>query len=95
MSGVEKMSVSSQRKKDVISKYSLSSNDTGSAEVQIALLSDRINHLTEHFKDHLKDHQSRTGLLKLVGQRRKMLDYLKVSDHKRYRELISSLGLRK
>lgn len=89
------MSVAVQRKKEIVSKHAKGVNDTGSPEVQIALLSERINHLTEHFKDHLKDHQSRKGLLKLVGQRRKMLDYLKSSHVQRYREIVLNLGLRK
>jgi len=89
------MSVAVQRKKEIVSKHAKGTNDTGSPEVQIALLSERINHLTEHFKDHLKDHQSRKGLLKLVGQRRKMLDYLKSSHVQRYREIVLNLGLRK
>jgi len=69
--------------------------DTGSAEVQIALLTERINHLTEHFKVHIKDHHSRRGLLKLVGTRRRLLDYLKKKDVMKYRELIKSLGIRR
>ena len=82
-------------KKDVISKYLLHESDTGSSEVQVALLSQRIEYLTEHFKTHKKDHHSRRGLLKLVGQRRRLLDYLKRSNVERYRTVVSSLNLRK
>ena len=82
-------------KKDVISKYRLHESDTGSSEVQVALLSQRIEYLTEHFKTHKKDHHSRRGLLKLVGQRRRLLDYLKRKDADRYAELIRKLGIRK
>jgi len=73
----------------------IAQTDTGSPEVQVALLSQRIEHLTEHFKIHLKDHHSRRGLLKLVGQRRRLLDYLKSSDFERYQSLIHRLGIRK
>lgn len=76
-------------------KYGRSANDTGSPEVQIALLTDRINHLTEHLKVHKKDHHSRRGLLMPVGRRRRMLDYLHSVDVERYRELIAKLGLRR
>lgn len=82
-------------KKDVISKYRLHDSDTGSSEVQVALLSQRIEQLTEHFKTHKKDHHSRRGLLKLVGQRRRLLDYLKRSNLERYRTVVTSLNLRK
>jgi small subunit ribosomal protein S15 len=82
-------------KKDVISKYRLHESDTGSSEVQVALLSQRIEYLTEHFKTHKKDHHSRRGLLKLVGQRRRLLDYLKRTNVERYRTVVSSLNLRK
>lgn len=82
-------------KERVINEYRQHENDTGSPEVQIALLSQRIVYLTEHFKVHKKDHHSRRGLLKLVGQRRRMLDYLKRSDVERYRKVIESLGIRK
>jgi small subunit ribosomal protein S15 len=82
-------------KRDVISKYRLHESDTGSSEVQVALLSQRIEYLTEHFKTHKKDHHSRRGLLKLVGQRRRLLDYLKRSSVERYRTVVSSLNLRK
>ncbi len=82
-------------KADTIKKFAKSEDDTGSVEVQIALASDRINHLTEHLKMHKKDHHSRRGLLKLVGKRRRMLDYLKALDVERYRALIKELGLRR
>ncbi len=84
-----------QEKNEVINKYKRHEKDTGSPEVQVALLTNRINHLTEHFKVHKKDFHSRTGLLKLVGQRRRLLAYLKEKDLNRYRELIQSLGLRR
>ncbi|HNN91415.1 MAG TPA: 30S ribosomal protein S15 [Pseudomonadota bacterium] len=89
------MSLATQRKKDVVSKFARTEGDTGSAEVQIALLSERITYLTEHFKTHVKDHHSRRGLLKLVGQRRRMLDYLRRRSEERYRSVIESLGIRK
>lgn len=82
-------------KNEIIGKFKKHDSDTGSPEVQIALLSERINHLTDHFKVHLKDFHSRRGLLKMVGQRRRLLDYLKKKDLNRYRELIKSLGLRR
>jgi len=87
--------LSAERKKSVIDGYRTHEGDTGSPEVQIALLSERINYLTEHFKVHGKDHHSRRGLLKLVGQRRHLLNYLKRKDTERYRALIERLGLRK
>jgi small subunit ribosomal protein S15 len=83
------------QKSEIIEKYKVHSSDTGSSEVQIALLTDRIKYLTEHFKTHKKDHHSRQGLLKLVGQRRSLLDYLKKKDVSKYRELIQDLGIRK
>jgi small subunit ribosomal protein S15 len=89
------MSLATQRKKDVITKFATHQGDTGSPEVQVALLSERINYLTEHFKTHAKDHHSRRGLLKLVGQRRRLLDYLKRKNLERYRALINNLGIRK
>jgi small subunit ribosomal protein S15 len=89
------MSLATQRKMDVITKFATHQGDTGSPEVQVALLSERINYLTEHFKTHAKDHHSRRGLLKLVGQRRRLLDYLKRRHLDRYRSLISTLGIRK
>jgi len=84
-----------ERKKEIITDFQTHEGDTGSPEVQVALLSGRITYLTEHFKIHKKDHHSRRGLLKLVGQRRSMLDYLKKKDIARYRELIKRLGLRR
>jgi small subunit ribosomal protein S15 len=83
------------RKNEIIEKYKIHPSDTGSSEVQIALLTDRIQYLTEHFKTHKKDHHSRQGLLKLVGQRRSLLDYLKKKDISKYRSLIQELGIRK
>ena len=82
-------------KQAVIEKYGRTPNDTGSPEVQIALLTERISHLTEHLNSHQKDHHSRRGLLKMVGQRRGLLNYLKKKDINKYRELIAELGLRK
>lgn len=82
-------------KTDIVAKYGQSANDTGSPEVQIALLTDRITHLTEHLQEHAKDHHSRRGLLMLVGRRRRMLDYLRSIDVERYRALIATLGLRR
>jgi len=87
--------LSNERKVEVIGSYRTHDADTGSPEVQVALLSERINYLTEHFKTHVKDHHSRRGLLKLVGQRRRLLDYLKRKDGDRYAELIKRLGIRK
>jgi small subunit ribosomal protein S15 len=84
-----------EKKKSIIEKYRLHDRDTGSPEVQIALLSERIGYLTEHFKIHKKDHHSRRGLLKLVGQRRRLLDYLKSMHVDRYKTLIAELGIRK
>ena len=89
------MTLSKERKTDIIGSYRTHTADTGSPEVQVALLSERINYLTEHFKAHAKDHHSRRGLLKLVGQRRRLLDYLKGKDSDRYAELIRRLGIRK
>lgn len=89
------MSISPERKKDLIGGYQTHEGDTGSPEVQIALLTARIVNLTEHFKLHKKDHHSRRGLLKLVGQRRRLLNYLRRKDSARYKELIERLGIRK
>lgn len=89
------MSLSSEAKANIIAEYGRGTADTGSPEVQVALLSARITELTEHFGEHKKDHHSRQGLLKLVNQRRKLLDYLKDRDQDRYRDLISRLGLRR
>jgi small subunit ribosomal protein S15 len=83
------------KKAEVVKKFARSESDTGSPEVQIALLSERISYLTEHFRVHAKDHHSRRGLLMLVSQRRRLLDYLKKRDVKRYRTLIQTLGIRK
>jgi small subunit ribosomal protein S15 len=83
------------KKLEVVVKFRTHEKDTGSPEVQVALLSERINHLTEHFKTHKKDFHSRRGLLKLVGQRRRLLDYLKSKDQNRYKKLIDGLGIRK
>ncbi|MBT8078497.1 MAG: 30S ribosomal protein S15 [Gammaproteobacteria bacterium] len=89
------MSLSSENKTSIISEYARGESDTGSPEVQVALLSARISELTAHFGEHKKDHHSRQGLLKMVNKRRKLLDYLKSKDQDRYRELISRLGLRR
>jgi len=83
------------QKSDIINRFRLHDADTGSPEVQVALLSERINYLTDHFKTHAKDHHSRRGLIKLVGQRRRLLNYLKKKDIDRYRSLIDTLGLRR
>ena len=87
--------ISQEKKAQVIAEYGRSEGDTGSPEVQIALLTARINDLTDHFKEHKKDHHSRRGLLKMVGKRRGLLAYLKKTDIESYRELIARLGLRK
>lgn len=89
------MGLTKDRKTEIIGSYRTHESDTGSPEVQVALLSERINYLTEHFKTHAKDHHSRRGLLVLVGQRRRLLDYLKHKDAQRYAELIRRLGIRK
>jgi len=89
------LSTTKEQKTNLISEYRTHDSDTGSPEVQIALLSNRINYLTEHFKSHAKDHHSRRGLLKLVGRRRRLLDYLKQTDLERYRTVIDKLGIRK
>jgi len=89
------MPVSTVRKADTISKFQQHEGDTGSPEVQVALLSERIHHLTEHMKTHQKDHHSKRGLLKMVGQRRALLDYLKRKSLDRYKKLIDTLGLRR
>ena len=89
------MSLSTAKKADVIKAYAVKSGDTGSPEVQVALLSERITELTEHFKTHVKDNHSRRGLLKLVSQRRQILDYLRGANEGRYRELIERLGIRR
>ncbi len=89
------MPVPTERKKPIIEGYRLHESDTGSPEVQIALLTDRINSLTEHFKTHVKDHHSRRGLLRLIGQRRGLLEYVRKKDGDRYRQIIERLGLRR
>jgi small subunit ribosomal protein S15 len=89
------MGIVQDHKRDTIERFRVHSTDTGSAEVQVALLSQRISYLTEHFKIHVKDHHSRLGLLKLVGQRRRLLEYLKKNDFTRYQGLINRLGIRK
>ena len=89
------MSLTKERKAELAGKYGRSENDTGSTEVQVALLTARINHLTEHLREHKKDHHSRRGLLMLVGQRRRLLKYLQKKDLDRYRALIKELGLRR
>jgi small subunit ribosomal protein S15 len=89
------MPVPTEKKQSLIDQYRLHDKDTGSPEVQIALLTERINGLTEHFKTHSKDHHSRRGLLKLIGQRRGLIDYLRKSDAERYRSIIEKLGIRR
>jgi small subunit ribosomal protein S15 len=89
------MALSTERKSEIVGDFSRGTNDTGSPEVQIALLSARISELGEHFSAHKGDHSSRRGLLKMVTQRRKLLDYLKASDPSRYQEVVSRLGLRR
>ena len=89
------MSITAERKQSVIKDYGRTANDTGSPEVQVAILTERINALTEHMKLHKKDRHSRVGLLKMVGQRRGLLDYVKVRDLQRYTDLIQRLGIRK
>jgi len=89
------MRLNKENKGTIITQYRVHTSDTGSPEVQIALLSERITYLTEHFKTHSKDHGSRRGLLKIVGKRRRLLDYLRIHNVERYREVISKLGIRK
>ena len=89
------MTITAQSKAGIIVEYALNQGDTGSPEVQVALLTDRIKDLTEHFKIHIHDHHSRQGLLRMVNRRRKLLDYLKGKDEERYRSLIGRLGLRR
>jgi small subunit ribosomal protein S15 len=91
----QKMSLTKENKGNLITQYRVHASDTGSPEVQIAILSERITYLTEHFKTHKKDHSSRRGLLKIVGKRRRLLDYLRKHNDGRYREVISKLGIRK
>lgn len=89
------MALTVEKKSDIINRFRLHEADTGSPEVQVAILSERISYLTDHFKTHAKDHHSRRGLIKLVGQRRRLLNYLKKKDIDRYRNLIDTLGLRR
>ena len=89
------MSITAERKAEVIKTYATKAGDTGSPEVQVAILSERINNLTEHFKTHVKDNHSRRGLLKMVGQRRTLLDYLRRTNEKSYLELIEKLNIRR
>jgi small subunit ribosomal protein S15 len=89
------MGIAQPERKEKIEQFRIHQTDTGSPEVQVALLSQRIEHLTGHFKVHVKDHHSRRGLLKLVGQRRRLLDYLRKNNYERYRSLIQRLGIRK
>jgi len=89
------MSITKERKEELVEKYGGSKDNTGSTEAQIAIFTERINDLTDHLKDHGQDHASRRGLLKLVGKRRRLLNYLKNNDIEKYRELISELGIRK
>jgi small subunit ribosomal protein S15 len=89
------MPLATERKQDIIGKHKIHDKDTGSPEVQIALLTERVNYLTDHFKKHAKDHHSRQGLLKIVNQRRRLLNYIKRIDPPRYRKLIEDLGIRK
>lgn len=89
------MSITAERKQALIDEYATNKSDTGSPEVQVAILSERISNLTEHFKTHKKDNHSRRGLLKLVSQRRRLLDYVKSRDEERYKKLIASLGIRR
>jgi small subunit ribosomal protein S15 len=89
------MTITAERKTELVQEHATTKGDTGSPEIQVAILTERINNLTDHFKTHQKDHHSRRGLLKMVSQRRSLLDYLKKSDSKRYLTLIEKLGLRK
>ncbi len=89
------MSIAAERKTELIGEYATNKSDTGSPEVQVAILTERITNLTEHFKTHKKDNHSRRGLLKMVSQRRRLLDYVKAQDEERYKKLITSLGIRR
>lgn len=89
------MSITAERKQELMKEYATAKGDTGSPEVQVAILTERITNLTEHFKDHKKDNHSRRGLLKLVSQRRRLLDYLNSKDNARYKTLIGKLGIRR
>jgi small subunit ribosomal protein S15 len=92
---VKPLALTPEKKQDIIKSFQIHENDTGSPEVQIAILTDRINYLNEHLKANRKDHHSRRGLLKMVGQRRSLLDYLKKNDFERYRTIVTRLGLRR
>jgi len=92
---VKPLALTPEKKQEIIKSYQIHENDTGSPEVQIAILTDRINYLNEHLKANKKDHHSRRGLLKMVGQRRSLLDYLKKNDFERYRTIVTRLGLRR
>jgi small subunit ribosomal protein S15 len=87
--------LTNEKKKEIVEKYKVHESDTGSPEVQIAIMTERINYLTEHFRQHKHDHHSRRGLMKMIGHRRSLLNYLRKKDVNRYRELIQSLGLRR
>jgi len=89
------MSITPEKKQEIVKKFAINKTDTGSPEVQVAVLTERIGNLTGHFKDHAKDNHSRRGLMKMVNQRRRLLAYLKKTDEERYTKLISTLGLRK
>jgi len=89
------MTITPERKQELMKEYGANANDTGSPEVQVAVLSERINNLTDHFKSHVKDNHSRRGLIRLVSTRRRLLDYIKAKDTKRYETLIGRLGLRR
>ena len=89
------MSFDTEQKQEIVKEYALSEGDTGSPEVQVALLTGRINHLTPHFSENKKDHHSRQGLLRVINKRRKLLDYLKRKDEERYKKVLAGLGLRK
>ena len=89
------MTITAERKQELMKEYGTGTGDTGSPEVQVAVLSERINNLTEHFKSHVKDNHSRRGLIKMVSLRRRLLDYIKAKDSKRYEQLIGRLGLRR
>ncbi|MBV8978063.1 MAG: 30S ribosomal protein S15 [Alphaproteobacteria bacterium] len=89
------MTITAERKQELMKQYGTGENDTGSPEVQVAVLSERINNLTDHFKSHVKDNHSRRGLIKMVSLRRRLLDYIKAKDSKRYEQLIGRLGLRR
>jgi small subunit ribosomal protein S15 len=95
MTGKKKMTITAERKQELMKEYGAKDGDTGSPEVQVAVLSERINNLTDHFKSHVKDNHSRRGLIKMVSLRRRLLDYIKARDQKRYEALIGRLGLRR